>query len=90
MRLWWAALVVRTLPAAPEGKDDEIWVFEDDVPRPAGLFDEAGVTLLTRPVARGRRQPLLTAERRAWRRIATHSARSRDDGVPTGSVHSFA
>jgi anti-sigma factor RsiW len=48
-----AALVVRTLPVAPEGKDYEIWVFEDDVPRPAGLFDEAGVALLTRPVQRG-------------------------------------
>jgi len=48
-----AALVVRTLPAAPEGKDYEIWVFEDDVPRPAGLFDEPGVALLSRPVASG-------------------------------------
>ena len=48
-----AALVVRSLPAAPEGKDYEIWVFEDEVPRPAGLFDEAGVALLSRPVARG-------------------------------------
>jgi anti-sigma-K factor RskA len=48
-----AALVVRALPVAPEGKDYEIWVFEDDVPRPAGLFDEPGVALLTRPVQRG-------------------------------------
>ena len=48
-----AALVVRDLPDAPEGKDYEIWVFEDDVPRPAGLFDEAGVALLSRPVERG-------------------------------------
>jgi anti-sigma factor RsiW len=48
-----AALVVRRLPVAPEGKDYEIWVFEDDVPRPAGLFDKPGVALLTRPVQRG-------------------------------------
>jgi anti-sigma-K factor RskA len=48
-----AALVVRSLPDAPEGQDYEIWVFEDDVPRPAGLFDEVGVALLSRPVARG-------------------------------------
>jgi anti-sigma-K factor RskA len=48
-----AALVVRGLPAAPDGKDYEIWVFQGDVPRPAGLFDESGVALLERRVAPG-------------------------------------
>jgi anti-sigma factor RsiW len=48
-----AALVVRALPTAPEGKDYEIWVFEDGVPKRAGLFEQPGVALLTRPVAAG-------------------------------------
>jgi anti-sigma factor RsiW len=48
-----AALVVRTLAAAPEGKDYEIWIFEDGVPRRAGLFERPGVALLTRRVAPG-------------------------------------
>jgi anti-sigma factor RsiW len=48
-----AALVVRTLPPAPEGKDYEIWVFEGEVPRRAGLFERRGVALLTRPVEAG-------------------------------------
>jgi len=46
-----AALVVRGLAPAPAGKTYEIWVIEDDRPRPAGLFDEAGeVVLLDRRV----------------------------------------
>lgn len=48
-----AALVVRTLPPAPEGKDYEIWIFEDGVPRRAGLFDRPGVALLTRRLEPG-------------------------------------
>ena len=48
-----AALVVRKLAAAPEGKDYEIWVFEDGVPQPAGLFERPGVALLTREVEPG-------------------------------------
>ena len=48
-----AALVVRRLAPAPEGKDYEIWVFEDGVPRRAGLFERPGVAVLTRPVAPG-------------------------------------
>jgi len=48
-----AALVVRTLAPAPEGKDYEIWVFENGVPRRAGLFEQPGVALLTRPVEAG-------------------------------------
>lgn len=48
-----AALVVRTLAPAPEGKDYEIWVFEDGVARRAGLFERPGATLLTRRVERG-------------------------------------
>ena len=48
-----AALVVRTLEPAPEGKDYEIWVFEGDVPRRAGVFEQPGVAMLTRPVAPG-------------------------------------
>ena len=48
-----AALVVRTLAPAPKGKDYEIWVFENGVPRRAGLFEQPGVALLTRPVDPG-------------------------------------
>lgn len=48
-----AALVVRTLPPAPEGKDYEIWIFDDGVPRRAGLFDRPGVALLTRRLEPG-------------------------------------
>ena len=48
-----AALVVRTLAPAPDGKDYEIWVFEDGVPRRAGLFEQPGVALLTRSVEPG-------------------------------------
>jgi anti-sigma factor RsiW len=48
-----AALVVRTLAPAPDGKDYEIWVFEDGVPQRAGLFEKPGVAVLSRPVGRG-------------------------------------
>ena len=48
-----AALVVRMLAPAPEGKDYEIWVFEGDVPKRAGLFERPGVALLERPVRSG-------------------------------------
>jgi anti-sigma-K factor RskA len=48
-----AALVVRTLAPAPAGKDYEIWVFEEGVPRRAGLFEQPGVALLTRRVEPG-------------------------------------
>ena len=48
-----AALVVRTLPPAPAGKDYEIWIFEDGVARRAGLFERPGVTLLTRRIEPG-------------------------------------
>lgn len=48
-----AALVVRKLAPAPAGKDYEIWVFESGVARRAGLFEEPGVAILTRPVQPG-------------------------------------
>jgi anti-sigma-K factor RskA len=48
-----AALVVRRLAPAPAGKDYEIWVFENGVPQRAGLFDRAGVAMLSRRVAPG-------------------------------------
>lgn len=48
-----AALVVRMLAPAPEGKDYQIWVFEDGVPKSAGLFERPGVARLTRPVEPG-------------------------------------
>jgi anti-sigma-K factor RskA len=48
-----AALVVRRLAPAPAGKDYEIWVFENGVPRRAGLFERPGVARLTRPVEPG-------------------------------------
>ena len=34
-----AVLVVADLDAAPSGKDYEVWVIEDDRPRPAGVFE---------------------------------------------------
>jgi anti-sigma-K factor RskA len=48
-----AALVVRKLAPAPEDKDYEIWVFENGVPRPAGVFEEPGVAMLSRRVDPG-------------------------------------
>ena len=48
-----AALVVRRLAPAPPGKVYEIWVLEDGVPQRAGLFDQPGVSLLSRRVNRG-------------------------------------
>lgn len=48
-----AALVVRRVAPAPNGMDYEIWVVEGDTPRRAGLFEEPGVALLTRPVEPG-------------------------------------
>jgi anti-sigma factor RsiW len=48
-----AALVVRNLEPAPDDKVYEIWVWENGVPRRAGLFDEPGIALLTRRVDRG-------------------------------------
>ena len=48
-----AALVVRMLAPAPAGKDYQIWVFENGVPKSAGLFERPGVTRLTRPVEPG-------------------------------------
>jgi len=50
-----AVLIVRTLPPAPEGKDYEIWIFEDGVPRRAGLFEQPGVALLTRRLEPGQK-----------------------------------
>jgi anti-sigma factor RsiW len=48
-----AALVVRRLAPAPKGKDYEIWVFENGVPRRAGLFERPGIAVLDRRVAPG-------------------------------------
>jgi anti-sigma-K factor RskA len=48
-----AALVVRKLAPAPKGKDYEIWVFENGVPRPAGVFEQPGVAMLSRRVEPG-------------------------------------
>ena len=48
-----AALVVRMLAPAPKGKDYEIWVFENGVPKRAGLFEEPGVAMLSRQVQPG-------------------------------------
>ena len=48
-----AALIVRKLAPAPAGKDYEIWVFEDGVPQPAGVFEEPGVALVELPVESG-------------------------------------
>ena len=41
------------LAPAPAGKDYQIWVFENGVPKSAGLFERPGVTRLTRPVEPG-------------------------------------
>ena len=44
---------MRLLAPAPAGKDYQIWVFENGVPKSAGLFERPGVALLTRPVEPG-------------------------------------
>ena len=48
-----AALVVRSLAPAPDGRDYEIWVLDDGAPQRAGLFERPGVAMLTRPVHSG-------------------------------------
>jgi anti-sigma-K factor RskA len=51
-----AALAVRGLQPAPEGKTYELWVIRDDKPRPAGLFegdDEDDLVVLDEKVDRG-------------------------------------
>ena len=48
-----AALVVRRLAPAPEGKDYEIWVFERGIPQRAGLFERPGVAMIERRVGPG-------------------------------------
>ena len=48
-----AALVVKMLAPAPAGKDYEIWVFENGVPKSAGLFERPGATMLSRKVEPG-------------------------------------
>jgi len=48
--------VLAGLQPAPEGKTYEIWVIENNAPRPAGLFEGARdkrVVVLTRRVPRG-------------------------------------
>ena len=34
-----AVLVVEDMPPVPEGKTYQIWVIEDDIPKPSGLFE---------------------------------------------------
>ena len=48
-----AALIVRELAPAPDGKDYQIWVFENGIPQGAGLFERPGVASLTRRVEPG-------------------------------------
>jgi anti-sigma factor RsiW len=50
-----AVMVVRNLPAAPEGKTYEAWVIDSGGPVPAGLFEGGGqeIVLLEEPVAEG-------------------------------------
>jgi anti-sigma-K factor RskA len=50
-----AALLVKDLGPAPEGKTYEAWVIQGDMPRPAGIFPggERTAFVLTRPVPRG-------------------------------------
>jgi anti-sigma factor RsiW len=48
-----AALVVRKLAPAPAGKDYELWVFENGVAKPAGVFEEPGIALLSRRIDPG-------------------------------------
>jgi anti-sigma factor RsiW len=48
-----AALVVRRIAPDPDGKDYEIWVFENGVPHRAGLFERPGIAVLDRRVRAG-------------------------------------
>ncbi len=48
-----AVLMVENMPPIPEGKTVEIWVIEDDVPKPAGLFEPkegAVATVVEEPI----------------------------------------
>ena len=44
---------MRKLRPAPKGKDYEIWVFENGVPKAAGVFEKPGMAVLSRRVAPG-------------------------------------
>ena len=42
-----AVLMAENMPPVPEGKTYQIWVIEDDVPKPSGLFEPADGTVAT-------------------------------------------
>jgi anti-sigma factor RsiW len=48
-----AVLSLPAIEPAPEGKTYEAWVIEGQTPRPAGLFDDAGVVVLDERVPEG-------------------------------------
>ena len=94
-----AALVVRMLAPAPAGKDYEIWVFENGVPKSAGLFERPGVAMLSRKVEPGQTVAVTLepdggvdapTERPALhgRLGVANPSRSRGGCVPTRSVES--
>ena len=82
-----AALVVRRLAPAPEGKDYEIWVFENGVPKRAGLFERPGVAMSD--AARragtdgGGHRRARRWSRRAFRRASLHRIFSLTRPVPS-------
>jgi len=51
-----AVLVVENMPPVPEGKTYQIWVIEDDVPKPGGLFkpgQDSVAAIVERPLGGG-------------------------------------
>ena len=90
------------LAPAPAGKDYQIWVFENGVPKSAGLFERPGVTRVDAARRawtdggghrRARRRPRRPFERTASSRLPrpdTEPSRSRDGCVPTASLDSSA
>ena len=95
-----AALVVRMLAGA-RGQGLPDLVFENGVPKSAGLFERPGVTRLTRPVEPGQTVAVTveptaaSTPPRAHRSsqlvgLDTEPSRSRDGCVPTASLDSSA
>lgn len=59
-----AILVAEDMPPVPEGQTFQIWVIEDDIPRPSGLFEpeEGMVTAVVGNPLRGADAVAVTAE----------------------------
>ncbi len=59
-----AVLVAENMPSVPEGRTFQIWVIEDDIPRPSGLFEpeDGAVAAVVESRLRGAEAIAVTAE----------------------------